>query len=207
MDTKSYKTATSLSVREIDGTSAAVKRIPVENACSMLRKVFTMNWTSHLSAWNILLPLRTSLDRCYKHVPLGSGATCIVVVPLIAIIINPDRRYELLLCFARPIQATTSPIFHRWFTLMHLPHSLTVSDIRPPRVIYDFLSSNETILLGILRGRLRNPVEIIYTANRVIFSGWKSFPIPNDVMDVICFYIFYGVYYFYVTKEMILLFD
>lgn len=106
-----------------------------------------------------------------------------------------------------PIQATTSPIFHRWFTLMHLRHSLTVSDIRPPRVIYDFLSSNETILLGILRGRLRNPVEIIYTANRVIFSGWKSFPIPNDVMDVICFYIFYGVYYFYVTKEMILLFD
>ena len=46
---------------------------------------------------------------------------------------------------------------------MHLPHSLTVSDIRRPSVIYDFLSFNAMILLGILRGRLaRNSTDEIY---------------------------------------------
>ena len=87
---------------------------------------------------------------------------------------------------------------------MHLPHSLTVSDIRRPSVIYDFLSFNAMILLGILRGRLaRNSTDEIYCnlhresgclSLSLSHTPWRSFLIRCCLCVIYDFFFFHLAY-------------
>ena len=84
---------------------------------------------------------------------------------------------------------------------MHLPHSLTVSNICPPSVIYDFLSFNAMILLGILRGRLarnsRMKYIVIYIVNRVI-SLSLSLSLTLEIVFNCCLRVIYDYFFLFV---------